>query len=189
MAKSLTIPDKQGKVRDANPLPVKIGDGTDNVDVQDQNGVGTLPVIGIDSSGNQVNPATETKQDTIITNQETTISNQTNGNQQTKVIDENSNVIKNPIRKNIEGGGKVSVGTTAVEVTFTGDTTSIIITADKDNTGILYIGESDVTNLGANAMTYLEAGDSITIDYDDTDNAVYVVSDTASQYFWKGALL
>ena len=89
----------------------------------------------------------------------------------------------------IEGGGKVSVGTTAVEVTFTGTTQSIIITADKDNTGVLYVGESTVDNAGANAMTFLEASDSIEIDYNDLTNAVYVVSDTASQNFWKGALL
>lgn len=95
----------------------------------------------------------------------------------------------NPIRKDMEGGGKVSVGTSAVEVTFTGTTNSIIITADIDNTGKLFIGESNVTNTGANAITFLEAGDVITIDYDDTDNAVYVVSDTSSQNFWKGATL
>lgn len=97
--------------------------------------------------------------------------------------------VANPVRKNMEGGGKISVGTTAVEVTFTGITKSIIITADKDNTGVLYIGESNVTNIGANAITFLESGDSLTIDYDDIDNAVYVVSDTSSQYFWKGATL
>lgn len=95
----------------------------------------------------------------------------------------------NPVRKDVEGGGKVSVGTTAVEVTFTGTTTSMIITADKDNTGLLFIGKSDVTNLGANAMTFLEAGDSYEIDYDDGTNAIYVVSDLASQNFWKGAAL
>ena len=89
----------------------------------------------------------------------------------------------------LEGGGKVSVGTTAVEVTFTGTTQSIIITADKDNTGVLYIGKSDVTNAGANAIVYLEAGDWIELDYNDVTNGIYVVSDTASQYFWKGALL
>lgn len=95
----------------------------------------------------------------------------------------------NPIRSDIEGGGKVSVGTTAVEVTFTGTTTSIEITADKENTGLLFYGKSDVTNLGANSMGFLEAGDSIEIDYNDSTNAIYVVSDTASQNFWRGAVL
>ncbi len=94
-----------------------------------------------------------------------------------------------PIRKDMEGGGKISVGTTAVEATFTGTTHSIIITADSANTGILYIGKSDVTNLGANAITFLKRHDSVEISYDDVDNAIYVVSDTASQNFWKGALI
>ena len=116
-----------------------------------------------DSLEDAINPATEEKQDDII------------------------DAIEIP--DDIEGGGKVSVGTSAVEVTFTGATKAIIITADQDNDGILYVGESNVTNAGANAMTYLEAGDSITIDYEDSSNAVYVVSDTASQNFWKGALL
>ena len=92
-------------------------------------------------------------------------------------------------RDDLIGGGKVSVGTTAVEVTFASTTNSIIITADADNTGKLFIGKSNVTNLGANAMTFLEAGDSLTLQYDDSDNAIFVVSDTASQYFWKGAVL
>jgi len=95
----------------------------------------------------------------------------------------------NPIRKNMEGGGQVSVGTSAVEVTFTGTTTSIIITADKDNSGLLFVGESNVASDGSNALTFLRATEALTIDYDDTDNAVYVVSDTTSQNFWKGALL
>ena len=116
-----------------------------------------------DSLEDAINPATEEKQDDII------------------------DAIEIP--DDIEGGGKVSVGTSAVEVTFTGATKAIIITADQDNDGILYVGESNVDNAGANAMTYLEAGDSITIDYEDSSNAVYVVSDTASQNFWKGALL
>lgn len=91
---------------------------------------------------------------------------------------------------NLEGGGKVSVGTTAVEVTFTGTPLdSVIITADRSNTGILYVGKSNVTSAGANALTFLEAGDSVTLDYDDADNALYVVASAASQNFWKGALL
>jgi hypothetical protein len=97
--------------------------------------------------------------------------------------------VKQNISENIEGGGKVSVGTTAVAVTFTGTTTSVIISSDINNTGVLYIGKSTVTNLGANAFCFLQAGESVTIDYNDATNALYVVSDTASQYFWKGALL
>ena len=95
----------------------------------------------------------------------------------------------NPVRKNIEGGGIVAVGTSAVEVTFTGTTTHIMITAHPNNTGNLFIGKSDVTNLGANAVAMLGAGDIYEDAYDDLDNALYVVSDTASQNFIKGANL
>lgn len=115
--------------------------------------------------------------------------NQTNGDQKTQIVDSSGNVFDNPISSDLEGGGKVAVGTTAVEVTFAGSTKSVVIRADKDNTGLLFIGESNVTNLGANAFTYLEAGDVLTIDYDDTTNGIYVVSDTVAQNFWKGAAL
>jgi len=115
-----------------------------------------------------INPATEDKQDEIIT------------------AINNSGA---PTPTDIEGGGKISVGTTAVEATFAGTTTSIIISAATDNAGTLYIGESNVTNTGGNAIAFLEAGESITIDYDDNSNAVYVVASEASQNFWKGALL
>jgi hypothetical protein len=95
-----------------------------------------------------------------------------------------------PVRSNMEGGGAVSVGTTALEATFTGTPTRlIVITADPTNTGLLFIGKSNVTNLGANAFAMLDAGERIEIPYDDATNAVYVVSDTADQTFYKGALL
>lgn len=95
----------------------------------------------------------------------------------------------NPIRSDLEGGGKVSVGTTPVEVTFVGSTKSIIITADINNTGVLYIGKSNVLSDGSNALTFLLPGEDVTLDYDDSTNALYVVSDTTSQNFWKGSLL
>lgn len=119
-------------------------------------------VGSLDSVEAEINPATKEKQDIIITAVE--------------------------IPNDMVGGGKISVGTTAVEATFTGTTKAIIITADQDNTGTLYVGKSNVANDGSNALTFLEAGDSIEIDYEDGTNAVYVVSDTASQNFWKGAL-
>lgn len=104
-------------------------------------------------------------------------------------IDENGNVIKNAVRQDMEGGGKISVGTTAIEVTFTGTTTSIILTADVFNTGLLYIGKSNVASNGNNAMTFLEAGEPATIEYEDGDNPVYVVASIANQNFFQGALL
>ena len=49
-------------------------------------------------------------------------------------------------RDDLIGGGKVSVGTTAVEVTFASTTNSIIITADADNTGKLLAFVGDMRN-------------------------------------------
>ena len=115
--------------------------------------------------------------------------NYTDGGNPKTSIEEYDDAV-NPVRKDMEGGGKIGVGTTAVEVTFTGTPThSVIITADLFNTGILYVGESNVTNAGSNAITFLEAGESLTIDYEDGDNPVYGVASIASQNFFKGALL
>lgn len=88
----------------------------------------------------------------------------------------------------LEGGGKISIGTTAIEVTFTGTTEAIIISADTDNTGTLYVGKSDVASDGSNAITFLEAGESLEMDYEDSSNAIYIVASVISQNFWKGAL-
>lgn len=93
------------------------------------------------------------------------------------------------VGKNIEGGGKISVGVTAVEMSFSGTTKIIIITADIFNSRTIYIGKSDVTTLGANSIAYLEAGDTIALPYDDYDNAIYAVGSEASQNVWKGAIL
>lgn len=89
----------------------------------------------------------------------------------------------------LEGSGQVSVGTTAVEVLFTGVTEAIIIRADRNNTGLLFVGKSNVTSDGSNSITYLEAGDSITLDYEDATNPIYVVASVASQNFYQGASL
>lgn len=93
------------------------------------------------------------------------------------------------VQNDMEGGGKVAVGTTRVEVTFTGTTKSIVIVPDKDNTGILYVGESNVTSAGDNAFVPLEVEDSITLNYEDSANPIYVVASVAGQNFWKGALI
>ncbi|MCK5019403.1 MAG: hypothetical protein KAS32_20260 [Candidatus Peribacteraceae bacterium] len=106
-----------------------------------------------------------------------------------KVSVEEYDPISDPVRIDMEGGGKVAVGTTAVEVTFTGTTKKILIKADGANSGDLYIGESNVTTAGANALIFLDAGEEITLDYDDSSNPVYVVGSAASQNFWKGAIL
>jgi len=105
------------------------------------------------------------------------------------VSETNPMPVVNGVSKDMEGGGKVSVGVVAVEVTFTGTPKAIIISAPLDNTGTLYIGKSTVTSAGLNAFAYLEAGESLSIEYDDTTNAIYVVASIAAQNFFKGALL
>lgn len=47
MAESLTIPDKQGKVKNSNPLPVQIVEGEDIVDVEELAGKGALTTYDI----------------------------------------------------------------------------------------------------------------------------------------------
>ena len=85
-------------------------------------------------------------------------------------------------------GAPVVVGTTAVELTFSGTTKSISIQSDPDNTGNIWIGKSTVTNTGANAMRQLTSGASYEMDYDDQANAIYVISDTAGSNVFKLAL-
>ena len=95
-----------------------------------------------------------------------------------------------PQKKTNGQGSLVTVGTTAVELTFTITTDNITITSRSDNTGIIYIGKSDITNLGAGTLYgVLGAGDSVTLEgYDDSTNAVYAVSDTAGQKIVKATL-
>ena len=92
------------------------------------------------------------------------------------------------ISNDLEGKGSVTVGTTAVELTFTGTTEVILIQSDDSNTGIIYVGKSDVDSSGNNALVKLQPGWYIKMDYDDSTNAIYVVSDTASQSVIAGAL-
>ena len=89
------------------------------------------------------------------------------------------------------GTGLVTVGITAVEVEIAGTPESMTIQypAITANTGQLYIGKSNVTNAGVNAIHVLLPGESIELDYNDVTNAIYVVSDTASQSFIAGGLL
>lgn len=86
-------------------------------------------------------------------------------------------------------GAPVTVGTSAVVLTFTGTTASIMIQSDPDNTGKIWVGKSNVDNAGANAMAQLEAGDALSMDLDDASAAIYAVSDTASQNVFKFALV
>ena len=86
-------------------------------------------------------------------------------------------------------GDKVTVGATAIEVTFTGTPLAVHIQADHDNAGSIYIGPSSVANDGSNAVQRLDAGESTGWDYNDTSNPVYVVASQADQVVYKLALL
>jgi hypothetical protein len=90
---------------------------------------------------------------------------------------------------NLEGKGKIAVSTTPVELVFTGQTKVIFITADINNTGVIYVGKSNITSTGANSLTYLEAGDSLGLEYDDTINAIFIVASVANQNCWAGSLV
>lgn len=85
-------------------------------------------------------------------------------------------------------GGPETIGTSAVELTFTGGTQAIGVQADHDNTGTVWIGPSTVDNSGANAVRRLEAGEALDIDLNDASAKVYAVSDTADQKVYKLAL-
>jgi hypothetical protein len=85
-------------------------------------------------------------------------------------------------------GGPVVIGTTAVEITFSGTTRSIQIQSDYDNTGKLWIGKSNIGNSGSNAVSRLEAGDAIQLKLNDSTNSLYAISDITSQKIYKVAL-
>ena len=86
-------------------------------------------------------------------------------------------------------GAPVTVGTSEVEMTFSGTTTSIMIQSDPDNTGKIWIGKTGITNSGGNAMVQLEPGDALSLDLNDTSAAIFAISDTATQNVHKFATL
>lgn len=120
-------------------------------------------------------PATEEKQDTQITEAEST-------------NDKLDDVIEQTAPStNLEGGGKVSVGTTAVEMTFTLTPKSMRFEADRSNNDIVYYGGSDVDSSGNNAVGSLEANNIEIIEFDDFDESIYFVANSGIQNVWKGA--
>ena len=92
-------------------------------------------------------------------------------------------------RKDIEGLGDIVVGTTQVQIVFSGTPTTIRIKADAGNTGIIFLGKNGVLANGTNDFIRLVADDELTIDYDDTSNPLFVISDLAGQKISGGALL
>ncbi len=92
------------------------------------------------------------------------------------------------ISEDVEGGS-VTVGTSEVEIAFTGTTESIMIQADQSNTDYIYIGKTGVLTDGTNVIAKLDAGDSVELSYDDSTNALYAISGTASQTIYKAGLI
>jgi len=86
-------------------------------------------------------------------------------------------------------GGPVTVGTVAVEMTFTGQPNVIQLQADHGNSGDIWWGKATVDSSGNNAMGRLVAGEAVSLDYNDTTNAVYAVASAASQKVFKVALI
>lgn len=93
------------------------------------------------------------------------------------------------ISSNLEGKGNITIGTSQVELNFTGTTRFIRIRADIGNSGVIYIGKTGVLSNGTNDFARLYAGDEITIPYNDSANPLYAISGTASQKINVGALL
>lgn len=85
-------------------------------------------------------------------------------------------------------GGPVTVGTTAVEMTFTGTTQSICLKSSSTNTGRVWFGPATVDNTGANAYGELTADSAVTLELNDASAAIYCCSDTAAQTVYKVAL-
>ena len=120
------------------------------------------------TGGTVINPATEDKQDDILA--------AINGSSISPATD-------------VEGNDITTVGTTATAISFTGTTRTILVSAGDINLGRVYIGKSDVTSAGTNAITFLGAGESFEITYDDTSNALFVVGSIAAQEYLTGAVL
>lgn len=85
-------------------------------------------------------------------------------------------------------GAPVTVGTTPIELTFTGTTKVISIKADSTNTGRIWFGPSSVDSTGTNAYGELTADSAVEIELDDTSSAIYVCASVAAQKVYKAAL-
>ena len=89
----------------------------------------------------------------------------------------------------LEGLGDITVGTSEVELDFSGATEEIRIQADSGNSGTIYIGKTGVLSDGTNDFVRLSAGDEITFGYNDISNAIYLISDVAAQAVNASALI
>ena len=81
----------------------------------------------------------------------------------------------------IETQDLITVGTTAVEITFTNDAGQVILCAGDANSGNIFIGKSDVANNGNKAFAVLAPGQTRAFPYDKSVNALYAISNTSNQ--------
>lgn len=81
----------------------------------------------------------------------------------------------------IETQDLITVGLTAVEITFTNDAGQVILCARDTNIGNIFIGKSDVANNGNKAFAVLAPGQTRAFPYDKSVNALYAVSSTFNQ--------
>jgi len=86
-------------------------------------------------------------------------------------------------------GAPVVVGTSAIEMTFSGTTRVINLKSASTNTGLIWFGPSNVTSAGANAWGELTADSAVEIGLNDASATIYCISDTASQKVYKAALI
>lgn len=93
------------------------------------------------------------------------------------------------IPMDIDGKGDITIGLSEIEISFTGITENIRIQADETNTGVIFIGKTGVLNDGSNSFVELEAGDELSLTYNDIINGLYAISDTASQKINAGATI
>ena len=63
-----------------------------------------------------------------------------------------------------------------------------MVTADSDNGTMIYVGGSDVAQSGSAAITRLDPGESVSMDFNDTSTALYAVAGTTDQKIYKVGL-
>lgn len=98
-------------------------------------------------------------------------------------------ITKNKAPKDIEGKGDITIGTSEVEITFSGIPEHIRIQADITNTGTILLGKTGVLSDGSNSFEQLEPGDEIIFKYNDIANAIFAISNVAGQTINAGATI
>lgn len=89
--------------------------------------------------------------------------------------------------KKFEAGGKMDIGTTPVQVTFSIRPRLITISSDPSNNGVVYVGDENVSVIGDNAFAFLLPGDVLNIEFDTITQPIFICSSDENQYVWKGA--